>query len=367
MNIAMDVSIMAQCRTGTEEYTEGLVWGLNRIGLSVVGVGHRGQALLPDRPCLGIQAKSKRSPWAKLWWERWGVRRAIEKDVDLIHIPYMTHPPRRFQIPSVVTVHDLIPYRLDEYHSRARERAYFAQVRRNLRQASHLVAISQATLADIQSIMPDLAGRVSVIPNGIAPAYFLAADEDQRQHVARQLGLERRPRILYVGGYDVRKNVSTLIQAAREILRRHAGELVLVGAHDIASLKRQVHELGISDQVIATPWLSREDLVTLYQSCDIFAYPSVYEGFGMPPAQAMAAGTAVVAGDNPAVREVASNAAILVKPTDVDDWVSALTQVLENPALAERMVAIGKTRAGELAWDKVAARYQAVYESLVTA
>ena len=367
MNIAMDVSFMAQCRTGTEEYTEGLVWGLNRIGLSIIGVGNRGQALLPDRPCLGISAKPKRSVWEKFWWERWGLRRAIQHDVDVIHIPYMTHPPKSFRIPSVVTVHDLIPYRLEQYHSRARERAYFTEVRKNLRLASHLIAISQATLSDIQSIMPDLAGRVSVIPNGIAPAYFSAADTDQVQQVTRRLGLERHPRILYAGGYDVRKNVGTLVAAASRVVRRHGGELVLVGAQENASIQRQVQDLDMVEHAVSTPWLSREDLVTLYQSSDVFAYPSVYEGFGMPPAQAMAAGTPVVAGDNPAVREVVADAALLVDPTDVEAWVDALTRVIDNPALARRMVETGKERANDLAWDKVAEKYQAVYARLVTA
>ena len=365
MKIAMDVSIIEQCRTGTEEYTEGLVWGLNRIGLSVVGVGQGGQALLPDRPCLGIQVKSKRTAWEKVRWERWGLRRSIQSDVDVVHIPYMTHPPKPFRIPSVVTVHDLIPYRLKQYHSRARERAYFAQVRKNLRAASHLIAISEATLADVQSIMPELASRISVIPNGIAAAYFSPADTDQVQQVARRLGLERHPRILYAGGYDVRKNVGTLVKSAAQVLHRLGGELVLVGAKGLSTVESQVHELGIVDQVVTTPWLSRDDLVTLYQSSDIFAYPSIYEGFGMPPAQAMAAGVAVVAGDNPAVREVVADAALLVEPTKMEAWVDALTQVIENPALANRMVAIGKERSRELAWDVIAERYQAVYQQLV--
>jgi glycosyltransferase involved in cell wall biosynthesis len=278
----------------------------------------------------------------------------------------MTHPPKPFRVPSVVTVHDLIPYRLEQYHARARERAYFREVRKNLRMATHLIAISEATFADIQSIMPGLAGQVTVIPNGIHPAYFISPDTEHLEDLTRRFSLRRHPRILYVGGYDLRKNVGTLIQAASRVFKETDGELVLVGAQGLQGIKELVAGAGIGDQVIATPWLSRDDLATLYQTADVFAYPSIYEGFGMPPAQALAAGIPVVAGDSAAVREVVEDAAILVEPTAVELWADSLLQVIENPALAQKMVARGRELAQDLSWDQVAAKYQAVYERLVS-
>ena len=366
MNIAMDVSIMAQCRTGTEEYTEGLVWGLSRIGVSIIGIGKQRSAILPDRPCLGIAARPKRSLWEKFWWERWGIRGAVRSDIDLIHIPYMTHPPSPFKIPSVVTVHDLIPFRLEQYQARLRERAYFSQVRKNLAQASHLVAISEATFTDIQGFMPNLASKVTVIPNGIHPAYFVKAPAVDVERVVRRLGLERHPRILYAGGYDFRKNVATLVQAAEMVLEHHDGELILVGGQGQPAIERRVVLSPVADRIVLTPWLSRTDLAALYHASDVFAYPSLYEGFGMPPAQALAANIPVVASDIPAVRETVEGAGVLVEPRAVDAWVEGLTRVIDSPQLAQNLVQSGTERAARLAWDRIAARYRELYEQLVS-
>ncbi len=366
MNIAMDVSIMVQCRTGTEEYTEGLVWGLSRIGLSIVGIGKQRSAILPDRPCLGIQPGPKRPLWEKFWWERWGIQGAVRSDFDLIHIPYMTHPPSPFRIPSLVTIHDLIPFRLEEYQARVRERAYFSQVRKNLAQAGHLVAISEATFADLQGLMPNLAAKVTVIPNGIHPAYFVKAPAADVERVVRALGLERHPRILYAGGYDFRKNVATLVQAAEVVLDRHDGELILVGGRGQAAVERRVASSRVADRIVLTPWLSREDLAALYHACDLFAYPSLYEGFGMPPAQALAAKIPLVASDIPSVRETVGDAGVLVDATAVEAWVDGLTRVIESPQLAQNLVQAGTERAARLAWDRIAVRYRELYEQLVS-
>lgn len=365
MNIAMDISIMVRCHTGTEEYTEGLIWGLYRNGVAVIGIGRHGEAVLPDRPCLGLQPRTRRSPWEKLWWERSGIRRAIRPDIQLVHIPYMTHPPRPFRIPSVVTVHDLIPFRMEGYQARVRERAYFSAVKRNLYRATHLVAISEATRRDIESFLPSLAHKVTVIPNGIHPAFFAPPDSEALTSVVGRFGLSRQPRVLYLGGYDSRKNVETLVQAAARLFQRHDGELVLVGAAGNESLGSAIQAAGIRDRVIATPFVDRDDLVALYHTADVFAYPSLYEGFGMPPAQALAAGVAVVASDIPPLREVAGEGAVFVDPKSVDAWTDALADVIDNPARAGRLGAAGRARAQDFGWETIARRYEELYARLV--
>ncbi len=365
MKIAMDISIIEACRTGTEEYVEGLVWGLSRLGTGVVGMGRPGQALLPNQPCMGMALHHKRPLWQKLWWENFGINRVLH-DVSVLHIPYMMYPPRTLSMPTVVTVHDVIPYRLQSYHGRLRERLYFGHIRRHLPQATRIVAISDATARDIAEIFPALSSRVTVIPNGVHPDFFQPVAVEEMEILGSHYHLVRRPRLLYVGGYDPRKNVPTILRACREVFSRMSGgELVLVGALHHPDVVQLVGDLGLGERVVLTPYLSRREVVALYHASDLFVFPSTYEGFGLPPAQALAAGVPVVAGDTPAVAEVVSGAGMLVPPLDVGAWVEAVAKVLGTPALAQKMVALGKARAEEFNWEAIARQYQKLYESLV--
>ncbi len=356
---------MEKCRTGTEEYTEGLVWGLNRVGIQVLGVGRKVQAILPDRACLGLEARRKRSWWQKWWWENIGIRSSL-KDVSLAHIPYMMHPPNRLSVPTVVTVHDLIPYRLQAYHGRLRERVYFSQIRKYLPYATQIVAISQSTYRDIADFFPQLIPNVTVIANGVHPDYFHPVAVEQMERLTASYGLKRRPRLLYVGGYDARKNVRTLLEACQEIYsRKKDGELVLVGALNHEPTLKMIAELGLEERVIATPYLLRSEVVGLYQAADVFVYPSTYEGFGLPPAQALAMGIPVIASNIPAVSEVVGDSGLLVSPSDVDAWVETIARVTQAPALAQKMAARGRARAEDFSWENIADQYQKLYRRLV--
>lgn len=361
MNIAVDVSSTAGFRTGTEEYIEGLVFGLHRVGLGVVGVGRETQALVPDKPRLGLPLRASPSLWRKWWWEYLAIRH-VPRDVDVLHIPFLAHPTARLAIPSVVTVHDLIPFRLASYRKNLKERQYFRHVERALPFADRLVAISEATRQDMVELFPALAGKVSVIPNGVHPDYFQDVDGERISQVLRRYGLRQRPRLLYVGGYDDRKNVPLLIRAIREVFQhRRDGELVLVGAQDNLVIRRLVAELGLETRVAVTPFVSRNELVALYNSADLFVYPSRYEGFGLPPAQALVVGVPVIASDIPALREVISDYGVLVSPDAQDGWVDAIQRSMDTPATLHKMVVEGQLYAERFSWERVAAAYVTVY------
>ncbi len=365
MNIAVDVSNTAGFRTGTEEYIEGLVYGLRRAGAQVVGVGRETQALLPDKPRLGLDLRRHPSPLARWWWEYYGVRR-VPKDVEIVHIPFMAHPEARLAVPSVVTVHDLIPWRLDAYRRSVKERRYFAHVERALLFADRLVAISKATYDDLSEFFPNLVAKTAVIHNGVHPDFFEEVDVDRIGQALRRFGLRRRPRVLYAGGFDERKNVGTVIAAMREVFRhRKDGELVLIGAKDNLSVRRAVVENELESRVVVTPFVSRADLVALYHSADLFVYPSRYEGFGMPPAQALAVGVPIVASDIPPIREVVQDYGVLIDAGSIDAWVEAIGRVLDTPATLQRMVTEGQIYAEAFSWPRIAQSYLDVYHDAI--
>ncbi|MCY0878278.1 MAG: glycosyltransferase family 1 protein [Firmicutes bacterium] len=361
MNIAIDVSTTAGFRTGTEEYIEGLVFGLHRAGVGVVGVGRETQALVPDKPRLGLPVRPSPSVWRKWWWEYVAIRR-VPRDVDVLHIPFLAHPQARLAIPTVVTVHDLIPFRLASYRKNLKERQYFSHIERALPFADRLVAISEATRQDALELFPALAGKLSVIPNGVHPDFFADVDGERISQVLRRYGLRQRPRLLYVGGYDERKNVPLLLRAIADVFRRRRdGELVLVGAQDNLVIRRLVAELGLDARVAVTPFISRAELVALYNSADLFVYPSRYEGFGMPPAQALVAGVPVIASDIPALREVVGDYGVLVAPEAQDAWTEAIQRSMDTPATLHKMVVEGQLYAERFSWERVATAYVGVY------
>lgn len=365
MNIAMDISSTAGFRTGTEEYIEGLVYGLYKQGIEVVGVGRPNQGLQPDKARLGLDVRSSPSPIAKWWWEYYGVRR-VPRHVNVLHIPFMAHPEGRLSVPSVVTVHDLIPYRLDAYRKSVKEQRYFSHIQRAMPYVDRLVAISQATYSDLAEFFPSLIAKTVVIPNGVHHHYFEEIPIEEVGLVARRYGLRRRPRVLYAGGYDERKNVGTLIQAMRGVFAMHSGgELVLVGAKDNLSIRRQVQDQGIESRVVVTPFVSRADLVALYNGADVFVYPSRFEGFGLPPAQALAVGIPVVASDIPPIREVVGEYGTLVNPNSVEDWVDAINQVLNASDSLQRQVEEGQAYAQAFSWPRIAQAYLKTYENVV--
>ncbi len=365
MNIAIDMSITAGFRTGTEEYIEGLVYGLCQSGIGVVAVGRPHGELSPGRPNLGLETRRSPSPIAKWWWEYYGARRT-PPGVELLHIPFMAHPEARLAVPSVVTVHDLIPYRLNAYRRGVKEQRYFSHIEKALPYADRLVSISQATFADIEEFFPHLAAKTTVIPNGVHPDFFQEPTGERISQTARRYGLRRRPRVLYVGGYDERKNVGTLLKAMREVFRVHrGGELVLVGAQDNLLVRRQVAQGGIDARVVVTPFVSRSDLVDLYNDADVFVYPSRYEGFGLPPAQALAAGVPVVASDIAPIREVVGKHGILVASELVEEWTTAINMVLDSDSLAQKLAESGQGYAEIFSWPRIAQEYINVYREAI--
>jgi glycosyltransferase involved in cell wall biosynthesis len=269
-------------------------------------------------------------------------------------------------VPSVVTIHDLIPYRLEAYRKSIKEQRYFAHIQRAMPFADRLVAISHATYNDIAEFFPAWADKTVVIPNGVHPDFFAEMSLDQISQVARRYGLRRHPRVLYVGGYDERKNIKTLIGAMKNVFQsRQDGELVLVGAKDNLLVRRQVVESGIEARVVVTPFVSRADLVALYNSADVFVYPSLFEGFGMPPAQALAVGLPIVASDIPPIREVVGEYGVVVDPLSTDDWTDAVGRVMDSPASFQRQVSEGQVYAEEFSWPRLAAQYAIAYSDAV--
>ena len=282
--------------------------------------------------------------------------------LDLIHFPnqfggaFLGRATRR-----VVTLHDITPLLFPEQHPPRRVLGYKLLLRRALGRADHVIVDATHTADDLVSRRLVERGRVSVIPLAADERFTAAGGDDD---VAARYRLPERF-ILTVGVLEPRKNHARLVAA---LARLHAGgdaeHLVIVGREGwrwrdplddpaLAHLRPYVHVLR---------HVPDADLPGLYRRAAVFAYPSLYEGFGLPLVEAMACGTPAVVSRAASLPEVAGEAALLVDPHDVDGLAAALRSILHDAALAQRLRDAGLRRSRELTWQRTAQATRAVYE-----
>ena len=304
---------------------------------------------------------------AKLWFEQIGVPRvAARLRADLLHVPYFA-PPLVSPIPVVATVLDIIPLLLPEYRGGAAVRAYMRLVARAARRAQHVIAISDDSRADIIDRLGCAPEQVTTIPLAAGMQYRPLDRTEAAAEVAERYGL-RGPFVYYVGGLDARKNVPALICAWARL--RHAGgpmaQLAIAGralGSDMRlfpDLNRMIAELGIRDSVARID-VPLADNPLLYSAATAFAFPSRYEGFGLPPLEAMACGTPVVVSSASSMPEVVGDAALMAAPGDVAGWTVALWRLLADAALREDLRRRGFARAAQFSYARAAQATVDVY------
>jgi len=305
---------------------------------------------------------------SKLWWEQAGIVLAGRRaSIDLLHSPYWTNPLWS-PWPTVVTVHDVIQLVLPEYRALARQRVYFGLVTRALRHATAIITVSECSRQDLVRTVGVPIERVFVVENAISERLAPVTDEAMLDGVRARYGLTE-PFVLYLGANDLRKNVNRLIRAYAALPRslRDAYQLVVAGRqwpHDhplYPDPKLVVQELGLGDRVVFTGGILEAEKAALLSAATVFAFPSLYEGFGLPVLEAMACGTPVLTANGSSLPEVTGDAALLVDPASVEAIVGGLAELLESPALRRDLAERGLARAARYRWSEVAERTVAVY------
>jgi glycosyltransferase involved in cell wall biosynthesis len=374
MQIVISGAFWSQPTVGSGQYLHGLLGALRRSAPE-----HAYTLLLPASagagplPPPGVSLCVLRTPFdgrsanlAKLWYEQVGVPLAAARlRADLLHVPYFA-PPLWSPAPLVATVLDIIPLLLPEYRGRPAVRAYMRLVARAIRRADHVIAISDASRRDILAHLGIPPARVTTIPLA-ADAQYHPRDRNQAAAVAERYGM-CGPFVYYVGGLDARKNVQTLVRAFGRLQRSGGPRATLAIAGRALGTDRAL--FPDLDALIAAerlaPWVRRLDVPHadnpwLYAAATAFAYPSRYEGFGLPPLEAMACGTPVVVADASSLPEVVGDAALRVPPDDIPGWTTALWRLLGDEALRTELRRRGLQRARQFSYEQVARKTAAIY------
>lgn len=275
--------------------------------------------------------------------------------IDVVHVQYAAPPfcPARI----VVTIHDLIHERHPEFYPHDMVVKYRAIVPLTVRKAAIVLTISEYSKRDIMHRYCVPPEKIVVAPRTASPAFVRLHDQARLAAVRERYGTGEHF-ILSVGNIERRKNLKTLIAAYVRLRQAEAAsaKLVLVGSkgwlHD--DVFAAARDSGYVDQLVFTEVVPEEDLAALYNAADLFVYPSLFEGFGLPPLEAMACGTPVVTSNTSSLPEVVGNAALMVGPLDVDGLAGAMSRVLGDPALRARLSAQGLERATLFSWEREA-------------
>ncbi len=299
--------------------------------------------------------------------ERWALGvEAARLRLDLLHSPDFIPPTFGYRR-SVITVHDLNFVRYPQFLTAQSLRYYNRQIEWAVRRADHILADSYATRSDLISLLGAPPEKITTVHLAADPA-FRPLPEAETEQVAAQYGLEPGY-LLCVGTLEPRKNIPGLLEAYRSLLDAKVtrAPLVLVGGKGwlYDEIFERVKELQLTRQVRFLHRVPDAELVGLYNGASLLATVSFYEGFGLPPLEAMACGAPVVVADRASLPEVVGEAGLLVDPDDPDDIARALTRVLTEESLRARMRELGLAQAARFTWEKTARETWAVYRMVL--
>jgi glycosyltransferase involved in cell wall biosynthesis len=293
-------------------------------------------------------------------------RLARRLNLDLVHDPTGAMPLLLTQRPRVVTIHDVIPYIYPQTSTRLDWLIYHLWLPLAVRQATLIMTDSQQSKEDIMAHLPVQAERIGVVPLA-ADRRFRPLNRVEVRPISQKYGVTG-PYILYVGALGSRKNLPRLLEAYARLRQWSARwKLVIAGGRKwkFSPIFEAVERLGLEAQVHFTGYVADEDLPALYNGADLFVFPSLYEGFGLPVLEAMACGTPVVTSNTSSLPEVTGEAALLVDPYDVAAISTAMRRVLTDPELARGLRERGLARAAQFSWERTARETVAVYERVL--
>jgi glycosyltransferase involved in cell wall biosynthesis len=269
---------------------------------------------------------------------------------------------------GVVTIHDLWLDRHPEYSKKMLGQWPSSfKTRQTALRARKAITVSEFSARELVELYGLKREHIRVIPNGVSEDFVPRRDDQAMAELRKRIDLTAEHYVLFIGGADPRKNHQTFLEAA-EMVRKKLGSrmLVLVGSpiHPLGNYEVTARRRSLTEKVLCPGRLSTNDLQLLYSFADLFVFPSLYEGFGMPVVEAMACGVPVLTSNSTALAEVAGDAAVLADPQDARVLGEAMIRVLEDEPLRAALKLKGFDRAKQFSWEQVAAKTVALYREL---
>ncbi len=381
MRVAINGWFLDQSHTGSGQYTHRLLFHLLEAAPEHAYVLVTPEGVQPVTRQRLIRASppvNRRPGLRKVWFEQIAFPRACRRiGADIAHVPYWGSPWQP-TVPTLVTIHDLIPLLLPEYHGNILVRAYTRLVQKTAPQAALVLTDSEASQRDIVAHLHLAEEKVRAIylaaESAPASAPSIAGEDVDAQDAAIRAAYDLPDAyVLYLGGFDVRKNLVGLLRAWAIVqgALETSQPLVIAGRlpkhSDFTPDPRQVAQtLGLDPGMLVFPgYIEEAHKPALYRRAVCFVFPSRYEGFGLPPLEALHHGVPVIGSNVSAIPEVVGQAGMLVAPDDVSGMAKALIAVMTDAGLRARLSARALAQAARFSWTKTVKETLAAYEEVL--
>lgn len=369
MRIAIDArGINLYSGTGIGTYTENVLKNLINIdsinNYNVYWSGNNYENIKKDN-CKIIMTSKKHQ---RFFEDHYFPSNLSKEKIDIYHMPQNGIGfCEEISCKKIITIHDLIPYVMPETVGRGYLLKFLREMPLIIGGSDGIITVSEFSKQDILKFFPIDQNKVFVTPLA-ADKKYTPLDKQCCSNFLRDTYNLNKPFILYLGGFSERKNVSSIITAFSKIYNDldEKYNLVIVGGYKDSSqrLVKLANELGINSHVIFTGFVPEEHLPIFYNGCDAFVYPSFYEGFGLPPLEAMNCGTPVIASNLTSIPEVVGDGGILINPYDISEISSAIGNLLSSEKLRAALSYKALKRAKEFSWQNTAEKTLKIYESV---
>jgi glycosyltransferase involved in cell wall biosynthesis len=373
MRIGLNFQAMDKYFSGVEYYSLGLLNGLLRIDTENTYIVFTNQPDLvrehvPQHTNLSIvEVKYLKTRTARICWEHTQLPRLSAKHkLNVLHCPSYICPLRKQSIPYVVTIHDTIAIDHPQWCKKMNALYFNLFMKAAAKKASRIISVSEHSTDDIKRNFNLPCSKIRTIYPGIDNIFNSGENPSHCSEVGARYNLPQRY-ILYVGNIEPKKNIVTLLHVTKKLREKGLPhKLVIVGKRtweSEAELEEISHEIAAGN-VVCPGYVDRNDLPYVYQMADVFVFPSLYEGFGFPPLEAMACGTPVISTSSGALAETVKGAALIVKPNNIHQITNAICSMIKDSRFRERYTRMGLERSGRFNWDRAAEQTLSVYREV---
>jgi glycosyltransferase involved in cell wall biosynthesis len=377
MKIGIDISRTIEEATGVGYYAKNLVHALAKVDTEndylLYGIFYDcypknwKKAAIPKSPNFRLHENNSLSWLVRKKWENAGkYKERLLGGIDLLHSTAFTMPLVS-NLKVVVTIHDLNCFTHPQYHTEANYQFVTKNLHHAARKASFIIADSENTKREILRFLHVPEEKIAVIYLAAGEAFDEKCSSESIAQIKRKYTI-KKPYFLAVGSIEPRKNLTSALIAFKALreTRKIDNQFVIAGGKGWKNeaFYRLLKKLSIDANLVMTGYVPEEDLPALYQGAEVFVYPSVYEGFGLPVLEAMASGTPVITSNTSSLPEVAGDAALLVNPMEVFEIYEAMEALVGSPSLRKELKAKGFKQSEKFTWEETAWKTLEVYQNV---